>query len=385
MAAPPPGPILLCAGQYGSASTWLYNAAHALLAAEYGPARVHRQFADSTEDLPAQPDQRALVLKSHVPGAGLRWLLARAGGKAIITLRDPRDAAASLLHRFDFAWPLIAGRIERSAEALPRLAEARLPVLLLRYEEGFADKRHTLVRLARFLGLSPPDAVLDDVFARLRPDAVRSEIARLEAAGAFGPNPTAHSHDRATHWHPGHVGDGEIGKFARLLTPGQIGDIIRRTRAYQDAFDYALPPPPLLAAGQSLPLDAWGPGLAYLGHGFAPADEEGAWTEGQEARLHLPGAAGLLLDLDLELPRPARNAPANPMRWSLWPEGATAPLHGPIEATHTPPRGVVSVRLDGPGDLLFRFENLAPANETGLEKSRRLLGLRLRGFALRAS
>lgn len=376
---PSPGPVILCAGQYGSASTWLYNAVHALLAAAIGEARIHRQFADSAEDLPDRPDDRALVIKAHQPGASLLWLLARGGGRAVITLRDPRDAAASLIGRFGFAYPMVAARIARSGAALPRLAASGLPCLLLRYEAGFAQRPETIAELAAFLGLPAPPARIAAIFDKLRPDAVRAEIARMQAAGAFGPDPDAHSHDGVTHWHPGHVGDGGIGKYARLLTEGQTGDIIRRTRGYQEAFGYPMPPLVPPAPGRAMAVDDWGPGLAHLGPGFADPEAEGAWTEGAEARLHLAGAAGEVT-LDLELPRRRGRVPPNPMRWSLWEAGGEAPLHGPVAATATPARQQVTVRRRGAGDLLLRFEALAPAREVGLHPSRRLLGLRLRGF-----
>lgn len=379
MTLPGPFPLILCAGQYGSASTWLYNAAHALLAAEIGEARIHRQFADTAEALPAQPDERALVIKAHHPGAGLRWLLARGGGRAVITLRDPRDAAASLIGRFGFGYPMVAERITRSGAALPLLAASGLPCLVFRYEAGFAQRPETLAELAAFLGLPAPASRIAAIFDALRPDAVRDRIARMQAEGAFGPDPTAHSHDGVTHWHPGHVGDGEVGKFARLLTEGQIGDIIRRTRGYQEAFGYPMPPLAPPAPGRAMAVENWGPGLAHLGPGFADPEAEGAWTEGAEAWLHLAGAAGAVT-LDLELPRRRGRPLPNPMRWSLWEAGGAAPLHGPVAASDTPPRQRVAVRRAGRGDLLLRFEALAPAREVGLHPSRRLLGLRLRGF-----
>jgi hypothetical protein len=376
-----PGPIILCAGQYGSASTWLYNAVHALLADALGEERVHRQFADSADSLPALPDDRALVLKSHAPTASLRWLVARSGGKVILTLRDPRDAAASLMHRFGFDYGLVSRRVSQSGAMLPPLAEAGLPLLMLRYEDGFAQRRETLAEVARFLGLAPDAARLDALFESLTPAAVRAEIARLEQAGAFGPAPTAHSHDGVTHWHPGHVGDGTVGKFARILTEGQVGDIIRRTRGYQAAFGYRMPPLAPPAPGRAMAVAGWGPGLAHLGAGFAEPQEDGAWTEGAEARLHLAGATGLV-ELDLELPRPRARMPRNPMSWSLWAEHGAAPLHGPIEAKDTPPRQSVTVRIES-GDLLLRFANLDLAKRVGVDPARRLFGLRLRGFTLR--
>jgi hypothetical protein len=383
-------PIVLCAGQYGSASTWLYNAIHALMVAAVGEARVHRQFADRADSLPERTDRRRLLLiKAHEPGPGLRWLVARGGGRVVVSARDPRDAVASVIGRFGFDFPLVAGRVERCSAALPALLD--LPCLVLRYEDGFGADEATLARIAGFLGLAVPPPVIAQVFENLRPDAVRAEIARLAAEGAFGETPTSDRHDPTTHWHPGHVGDGAPGKFARLLSPGQIGEIIRRTRPFQAAFDYPMPPPPPMAIGQALSCAGWGPGLAYLDTGFAAADERGAWTEGPEARLLLPVPPDLpraVLEMEFELPRLARarrgSHPPNPMLWSLWAEGGQAPIAGRFAAANTPERVAIRLPLPPGRALILRFEQLVPAEEAGSDASKRLFGMRLRGFGLTA-
>lgn len=380
---PDPAPIVLCAGQYGSASTWLFNAIHALMVAHAGEAGVHRQFADRAEGLPARPDRhRLLLVKAHEPGPGLRWLAARGNGRVVLPIRDPRDAAASVIGRFGFDYPLVSGRVERCSAALP-LLPLDLPCLVLRYEDGFTQDPRTIGRIARFLGLPAPRGLAARIFEALTPKAVRGQIARLAKAGVFGPNPTSDRHDPATHWHPGHVGDGRPGKFSRVLTPGQVGDILRRTRSFQQAFGYAMPPLDALPLGRRRSLEGWGPGLAYLDAGFAGPDEHGAWTEGPEARLNLPRgrARPVRLLLDVELPGRRR---ANPMRWSLWAEGGAAPLLGPVAAARMKPREVVEVTVPAEAEaVMFRFEELAPAQEAGIEASRRRLGVRLRGFELR--
>lgn len=382
--------LILCAGQYGSASTWLYNAVHALAEAEWGP--IHRQFADSPDQLPEDvaPDL-PMILKSHAPSIGMRWLLARTGGRVILSIREPRDAVASLLGRFELDYGLASRRVQKSAETLPRLLQG-FPCLLLRYEDGFFRDQATLGRIAAFLGLAPSPALLRSVFDALTPDAVRARIDDMLAQGRFGPNPTTHSHDGVTHWHPGHVGDGQPGKFASILTPGQQGDVARRTRDFQRAFDYPIPGPPPIRPGSMLPLEAWGPGLALLDSGFGVPDEDGAWTEGEEAWLDLPMEAGpeRRVLLDLELPRPVRpkRPVVNPMRWSLWQEGIEqAPLIDWTEAAATPLRQVAEARLPAmaaPGTcrVAFRFQDLAPAHIAGVAKSRQTLGLRLRAIGL---
>jgi hypothetical protein len=328
-----PAPIILCAGQYGSASTWLYNAVHALAEAEWGP--VHRQFADNAEQLPPQADATTpLVLKAHAPTRGLRWVLARGGGRAIITLRDPRDAVASLMARFGFDYGFCRPRVEDACHTLP-LLQAAMPCLVLRYEDGFSRDPATLGRVAEFLGLSPGPALLRQVFEQLTPDAVRARIAGLVESGALGPNPTAHAHDGTTHWHPGHVGDGLPGKFATVLTEGQAADIARRGAAFGEAFGYALPAPEPLRPGETRRLEGFGPGIALLGAGFAVPDAEGAWLAAREATLHLRLPAGPARRLLLEVETPA---PARPPR-------LTVTLSGTELVAAALGRGVVSVPL----------------------------------------
>ena len=55
---------------------------------------------------------------------------------------------------------------------------------------------------------------------------------------AFGAAPTPDHFDPATHWHPGHVGDGRMGKYAEFLTAAQQEEILTRTRDYCKRFGY---------------------------------------------------------------------------------------------------------------------------------------------------
>lgn len=304
MLGAPPAPLILCAGQYGSASTWLYNAVHALMEAELGP--VHRQFADTPDQLPRQVDpSRPLLLKTHAPTRGLSWLAARSGGRAILSVRDPRDGVASLMARFGFDYALCRGRVEKSCQTLPLLPDA-MPCLVLRYEDGFSQDPATLGRIADFIGLKPNPRLCREVFEGLTPEAVRARIAGMLEAGVLGPNPTAHSHDGTSHWHPGHVGDGLPGKFSTVLTQGQAADIARRGDGFARAFGYAMPPLPPLRPGAMLRLEAWGPGIAHLGAGFAAPDAEGAWMAARQAMLHLPLEAGPARTLLCDIEAPGR-------------------------------------------------------------------------------
>lgn len=361
-------PLILCAGQYGSASTWLYNAVHALAEAEWGP--VHRQFADTPDQLPRAVEAAApLLLKTHAPTRGLRWLAARARGRAILSIRDPRDAVASLMARFRFDYALCRDRVEQSCQALPLLPDA-IPCLLLRYEDAFSQDPATLARIARFLGLKPTARHRRQVFDALTPEAVRTRIATLVESGALGPNPTAHSHDGVTHWHPGHVGDGLPGKFTTVLTEGQVADIARRAAGFAQAFGYAMPPPAPLRPGEMRRLEGWGPGIACLGAGFAAADAEGAWLAARQAVLHIPleaGPAGTVL-LEVETPAPIRR-PALSVSWD---ETLLMP------ATPMPARGVVTVPLPPRAEAT----EIALRLQAGGPRPGRPPRLRLRGIGL---
>lgn len=398
-AAPPR--LVLCAGQHSSASTWLYNAVHALLAEALGPDAVRRAYAETPDELPspAQPGDAAaavLVVKTHRPTPGFDWLLHAPGARAVLTLRDPRDAAASLMVRFAKGFAAASRMVAGCSDALPRLADAvgRDRLLELRYEDGFQDDPATLPRLAEFLGVEVPPAALERIAASLTRDAVRTRIEAMAEAGAFGEDRHPDRFDPETHWHPGHVGDGRSGKFAALMTPGQIAEVIRRSRAYQRRFGYPMPPPPPLGPGETpLPMAGFGPGLAYLAHGFAPAEEDGVWTEGEDALLRLPLALppdhqspAVRLDLDLALPQAAPGR-VNPARWRVAVNGIAA---GRGEAASTPPRLRHTVALP-PGalpqgteaiEVAWRFEGLVPMRALGLGADPRRFGLKLRALGV---
>jgi len=69
-------------------------------------------------------------------------------------------------------------------------------------------------------------------------DEVRQKIGKLKKTGKFGKNPDANSFDLETQWHPGHVGDGKIGKFAGVLSSAQQKKVLSVTPAYAKRFGY---------------------------------------------------------------------------------------------------------------------------------------------------
>jgi hypothetical protein len=91
-----------------------------------------------------------VVFKSHRPGRSFRDLLKRGDLSLILTVREPRDAVASLMLRWNLDFERALAQVEASARALARLA-GHHPRLLLRYEENFLGRDETLAAVARFL------------------------------------------------------------------------------------------------------------------------------------------------------------------------------------------------------------------------------------------
>jgi hypothetical protein len=67
---------------------------------------------------------------------------------------------------------------------------------------------------------------------------VRQTIGTFRKTGKFGKKPDANSFDTETQWHPGHVGDGKIGKFAGVLSASQQKKVLAETQAYGKRFGY---------------------------------------------------------------------------------------------------------------------------------------------------
>src|SRR5262249_30835146 len=107
-----------------------------------------------------------------------------------------------------------------------------------RYEDGFFDRFETVSEIADVLGVKVSKAAQLRIFHTLTRDEVRKTIGNLKKKGKFGKKPDANSFDPKTHWHPGHVGDGKIGKFETVLSPAQQKKVLAATRDYTKYFFY---------------------------------------------------------------------------------------------------------------------------------------------------
>jgi hypothetical protein len=234
--------LILCAGLKSSASTWLYNAIIQLLKAQTAgrTGRKPRVVAFYAEDPASFPDDAAtadyVVVKTHIPSPAFVALTRFVAGTVFITVREPRDAIASLMqrfhHRYDDALREVAAGSRRMIEL------GRLNPVVLRYESRFFDDQATVARVARHLGIRVPSSKLRAIHGSLTRDNVRARIAALARRGVFGRRPDPDCFDPATHWHPGHVGDAATGKHAGVLSARQARGVLAATRQYCVAFGY---------------------------------------------------------------------------------------------------------------------------------------------------
>jgi hypothetical protein len=212
---------------YGSASTWTFNVVQ-LLAAAMTPERpvLGRFVSDSLEGLDA-PDS-FVVVKTHAAPAARA--LAERARTIIVTIRDPRDAIASLMAHNKAPFPLALQATQASAQMCAAYASDPRAVLL-RFEDRFFEREATIDRLAATLPgtLSPQDRAR--IIAQTRREAIDSFIAGLDTMPGVrsgfdtmtGQNDVF---DPATGWHRHHAGrKGETGRWQQELSANQVARI----------------------------------------------------------------------------------------------------------------------------------------------------------------
>ena len=221
--------IVLCAGQKSSGSTWLYNVAIRVLKED--KRRVCAFYADNFAMIPKGAEKAdVLVIKTHEPGAELLFLARFARAKVFVTVREPRDAAASLMQRFGHSF---ASALRDMRVIGAHMVALRKGAVVMHYEDGFHRSEKTVGDIARHLGVKLSAAARKRIFRALTPDAVKRAIRKVHASAA-----DPDDFDPRTHWHPGHVGDGRVGKYDAVLTPDQQKQVLAATAAYARAFGY---------------------------------------------------------------------------------------------------------------------------------------------------
>ncbi|MCX7380482.1 MAG: sulfotransferase domain-containing protein [Alphaproteobacteria bacterium] len=244
--------VFWCAGMYASGSTWAYNVIRAIAAATYPARRRTSRFANTVADLAGIEDDASLhVVKTHdLPRDATAVLLAQSPA-IIATIRDPRDAVTSLIRYQHFGFEQAGQTITKSANFIARLMERANP-LVLRFEDRFSEDPETVMRIAAALGVELDPSVALGIFAAHQREVVEKFIGVLKDDPAARHDPRSGDfYDPATQWHRHHAGrDGEIGRWRRILAPGQPAAIEADCAAAMARFGYK--PEPLHMQGYSL-------------------------------------------------------------------------------------------------------------------------------------
>ena len=241
-----------CAGVYASGSTWAYNVMRAIGATAF-PARLRTsRFANTKADLAGIEDADGLhIVKTHdLPRDAAEALLA-ADARMICAIRDPRDAVTSLMRYQNYPFEQAGQTIAKSAGFVERLV-ARAAPLVLRFEDGFTDRPETVMAMAAALRVPLDPAAALGIFAAHRREVVEKFIAAMQGdPDARHDARSGDVHHPATQWHKHHAGrDGEIGRWRRMLLPGQPAAIDADCAAYMERFGYE--PAPLFMPGYSM-------------------------------------------------------------------------------------------------------------------------------------
>lgn len=272
-------PIILCAGLPRSGSTWVYNAVlllckRAVRAAGLYSDNVPENFNQLIENLDV------LVIKSHQPNHELLDLVRFAGGRFIVTVRDPRDCVASLIEAFDFSKSEAINFVTGSTQCIETVISKQLP-LVVKYEDAL-DRTSIVRALAAKIGCEVDTKTVAAISDTLAADKIRSDIAKLEAEGTIDVEIPAQSWTEETHWHPRHIGDGRIGKYKELLSDLDALLIERRNKFLIRRFDYQLGVAPKFSTNAILDLAQ--EGSAFATEGISFPENWGAWTDGTTTR-----------------------------------------------------------------------------------------------------
>jgi hypothetical protein len=229
--------VIICAGMLGSASTWLFNVVRSIEKIACQRTASSEYLDDLTPDVLVRliHTSGAVVLKSHIPRPSLLAAVHFGRLPVLLTVRDPRDAAASLMMRFGATFASAVEQVEACAAALLRLASISTP-LTLKYEDGFFENWRTVCAVASFIGYSLSPQSAQSICAGLSRDNTLEFIDAKIKEGTLDSADPAQSCDSETQWHPRHIGDGRVGKFMDVLSTAQVSQLSEATRSFNTRF-----------------------------------------------------------------------------------------------------------------------------------------------------
>ena len=228
-----------CLGMYGSASTWVFNAARKVAQALTPNRQILGPFVVAHRDLPPRTDDpHLIIIKSHETDEAAAAELHQHATGIWISIRDPRDCVTSLLSYHGLSFAAALDWVERSARFCARFTDDPRAILF-RYESGFVDDPETLATIAAGFGGVLPPADRHRIFAETRRSVIDAFIAQLETLPTVvRPKPDALV-DRVTQWHDHHANrTGKIGRWRDALTLAEAAAVEQRLEDWMKAFDY---------------------------------------------------------------------------------------------------------------------------------------------------
>lgn len=373
-------PVILCAGLPRSGSTWIYNAALELCRKHGNTVGLYADdFPENFAELIDGSD--TLVIKSHTPSTSLCHLVRFVGGKSIISIRDPRDCVVSLMEVFGFEKSSAILSVKRSADAIEKLfvGEPSSPSSVFVYE-SIPDRLEAIMRLGHEIGY-PVDARFAQAIAdSLEPETIRTRVMELERQGVLDSSNAAESYTNETHWHPGHVGNGRIGKYVDTLSEFDIIQIERNNPFITQNFNYKTHVVPVIRSSMNFDMSKYGNFFAVEGVSFL--EDWGVWTEGVKTRLEFcfaPHIKSVRLELHFFL---------GPSMQGSSPSGQGTVTVNSIEIMEIPGSIAPAVEAvlvhtsttdeNGVINLAFGFDGLKSPVELGINEDKRVLGIGLR-------
>jgi len=236
--------MIWCCGMYSSGSTWAYNATRAGAAA--CGVKADGVYADNYRDLVNRLRRAgpACIVKTHALEPRATEILARRAARIVLTIRDPRDAAVSIMQHMRLGFAQTLNMVEQSAVYAGQFA-ADPRALLLRYESGFIDAPATFDRLAALFGATLTPAQRAELFRESRRDVIEAKIAHLEdLPTTITDTRSGDVVDTDTQWHRHHANrTGEVGKWRTMLTEEAVVAVEARLGRWMRAFGYEMSVP----------------------------------------------------------------------------------------------------------------------------------------------
>ena len=232
--------MIWCLGMYSSASTWTFNVVQKIVGV-LAPTRPVVPVFASDEIPPCDEGSATLVVKSHATKVDRAF--GRRAEAMVISIRDPRDAIASLMRHNKTPFDLALRVTEASAATCARFVSRRRSILL-RFEDRFFDDPATVDRIAALFPQELPRSDSQRIFEELRRDSVDEFIANLDTLATAETTFDAmtgqwDTYDPATGWHKHHAGRvAAIGRWRSDLSEAQAVTIQRHMQPWMERFGY---------------------------------------------------------------------------------------------------------------------------------------------------